>query len=304
MPLILPANLPAIEALRKENIYAIDEKGDASNGVRPIKIAVLNLMPLKIMTELDLLRLLSNTPLTVKVDLIETATHVCKNTPREHMLAFYKHFDDIKGERYDGLIVTGAPVEKLDFEAVDYWEELCEIFDWAKANETATLYLCWAALAGLYYYYGIPKQIYDSKISGVFKHRVLDKQNPIFRGFDDEFFVPHSRFCGVSHDDVMQRPELKIISEGDESGVYMVMANNGKEIYITGHSEYSANTLDFEYHRDLAKGINPKVPVNYYEDNDPSKRVIVLWRGHANLLFTNWLNYFVNPSSPYSNKQQ
>lgn len=299
MPVRVPSSLPAVEALRNENIFVIDEQRASSQDIRPLKIAILNLMPLKIMTETDLLRLLSNTPLQIEIDLIEPDGHVCKNTPREHIEAFYKKFDDIKGENYDGFIITGAPVEKVDFEEVDYWQQLTEIFAWARTHVTSTLYICWAALAGLYYHYGVKKYVLDRKISGVFKHHIDDPRNPIFRGFDDEFYVPHSRYSEVRQEDIEPIADLKIISESDESGVYMVMGRGGREFYITGHSEYSPGTLDFEYHRDLEKGLNPHIPENYYTDDDPAKKPIVRWRSHANLLFTNWLNYFVYQETPY-----
>lgn len=299
MPVRVPVSLPAVETLRSENIFVIDEQRASSQDIRPLRIAILNLMPLKIMTETDLLRLISNTPLQVELDFIDTDSHVSKNTPREHIETFYKKFDDIKHNNYDGLIITGAPVEKVDFEEVDYWEELTEIFTWAKTHVTSTLYICWAALAGLYHHYGIPKYVLDRKISGVFKHRIDDERNPIFRGFDDVFYVPHSRYSEVRREDIEKVPELKIIAESDESGIYMVMARGGREFFITGHSEYSPGTLDFEYHRDLEKGINPAIPANYYLDDDPSQQPIVRWRSHANLLFSNWLNYFVYQATPY-----
>ena len=299
MPVRVPSSLPAVEALRNENIFVIDEQRASSQDIRPLKIAILNLMPLKIMTETDLLRLLSNTPLQIEIDLIEPDGHVCKNTPREHIEAFYKKFDDIKGDNYDGFIITGAPVEKVDFEEVDYWQQLTEIFAWARTHVTSTLYICWAALAGLYYHYGVKKYVLDRKISGVFKHHIDDPRNPIFRGFDDEFYVPHSRYSEVHKVDIEPIADLKIISESNESGVYMVMGRGGREFYITGHSEYSPGTLDFEYHRDLEKGLNPHIPENYYTDDDPAKKPIVRWRSHANLLFTNWLNYFVYQETPY-----
>lgn len=299
MPVRVPVSLPAVEALRSENIFVIDEQRASSQDIRPLRIAILNLMPLKIMTETDLLRLISNTPLQIELDFIDTDSHVSKNTPREHIETFYKKFDDIKHNNYDGLIITGAPVEKVAFEDVDYWQELTEIFDWAKKHVTSTLYICWAALAGLYYHYGIPKYVLDKKISGVFKHRIDDDLNPIFRGFDDEFYVPHSRYSEVRREDIEKVEGLKIIAESDESGIYMVMARGGREFFITGHSEYSPGTLDFEYHRDLEKGIKPAIPVNYYLNDDPTRQPIVRWRSHANLLFSNWLNYFVYQETPY-----
>ena len=299
MPVRVPVSLPAVETLKSENIFVIDEQRASSQDIRPLRIAILNLMPLKIMTETDLLRLLSNTPLQIELDFIDTDSHVCKNTPREHIETFYKSFDDIRHNNYDGFIVTGAPVEKVDFDEVDYWDELCEIFEWAKTHVTSTLYICWAAFAGLFYHYGVPKHVIEHKISGVFRHRILDPMNPIFRGFDDVFYVPHSRFSEVRKADIEQVPALSIISDSDEAGVYMVMARGGREFFITGHSEYSPGTLDFEYHRDLEKGMNPSIPANYYEDDDPTKSPIVRWRSHANLIFTNWLNYFVYQETPY-----
>lgn len=299
MPVRVPVSLPAVEALREENIFVIDEQRASSQDIRPLRIAILNLMPLKIMTETDLLRLISNTPLQVELDFIDTDSHVSKNTPREHIETFYKTFDEVRHNNYDGLIITGAPVEKVDFESVDYWDELTQIFDWAKKHVTSTLYICWAALAGLYHHYGIPKYVLDRKISGVFKHRIDDELNPIFRGFDDVFYVPHSRFSEVRREDIEKVKELKIIAESDESGIYMVMARGGREFFITGHSEYSPYTLDFEYQRDLEKGMNPSIPANYYLDDNPANPPIVRWRSHANLLFTNWLNYFVYQETPY-----
>lgn len=299
MPVRVPVSLPAVEALRSENIFIIDEQRASSQDIRPLRIAILNLMPLKIMTETDLLRLISNTPLQVELDFIDTDSHVSKNTPREHIETFYKKFDEVKHNNYDGLIITGAPVEKVAFEDVDYWQELTEIFDWAKKHVTSTLYICWAALAGLYHHYGVPKYVLDHKISGVFKHRIDDELNPIFRGFDDVFYVPHSRYSEVRREDIEKVEELKIIAESEESGIYMVMARGGREFFITGHSEYSPGTLDFEYHRDLEKGINPAIPANYYLNDDPTQQPIVRWRSHANLLFSNWLNYFVYQETPY-----
>lgn len=299
MPVRVPSSLPAVEALRNENIFVIEEQRASAQDIRPLKIAILNLMPLKIMTETDLLRLISNTPLQIEIDFLEPDGHVSKNTPREHIEAFYQKFDDIRHDNYDGFIVTGAPVEKVDFEQVDYWPQLREIFDWARTHVTSTLYICWAALAGLYHHYGIPKYVLDKKISGVFKHTVNDCMNPIFRGFDDIFYVPHSRYSEVRKEDIVKKPELKIIAESSQSGVYIVMARNGREFFITGHSEYSPMTLDFEYRRDLEKGLNPQIPDNYYLDNNPDNPPIVRWRSHANLLFTNWLNYFVYQETPY-----
>lgn len=299
MPLNLPKKLPAIELLKQESIFVIDNERASSQDIRPLKIAVVNLMPIKITTETDLIRLLSNTPLQIELDFIKLKSHTSKNTPIEHLQMFYKDFDSIKNTKYDGMIITGAPVEKFEFEDVTYWDEITSIFDWARHNVTSTLYICWAAQAGLYHFYDVPKYELDAKMFGVFKHTVLDKTNPIFRGFDDEFFVPHSRHTEVRREDIEKVPEISIISESDDAGVYMVMARGGREFFITGHSEYAPNTLDDEYKRDVNKGLDIHVPDNYYRNDDPTQGPIVRWRSHANLLFTNWLNYFVYQETPY-----
>lgn len=299
MPVRFPSTLPAVEELKKENIFVIEEQRASSQDIRPLRIAVLNLMPLKLMTETDLLRLISNTPLQIELDLVLPEGHEWTNTPKEHLEEFYKSFNDIKKNNYDGFIVTGAPVEMQDFETVDYWPQLQEIFDWSRTHVTSTIHICWAALAGLYHHYGIRKHVLAEKLSGVFEHRVLEKSNPLFRGFDDVFYVPHSRHSEVRKEDILKVPGLSIVSESAESGVYIIMARNGREIYITGHSEYSPLTLDYEYHRDLSRGMNPHVPTNYYIDDDPAKGPLVRWRSHANLLFSNWLNYFVYQETPY-----
>lgn len=293
MPLILPDKLPAIELLKKENIFVMDAARDMSPDARPLRIAVLNLMPLKITTETDLVRLLSNSPLLIELSWMKVKNHTSKNTPIEHMQAFYTDFDEMRHQKYDGFIITGAPVEHLPFEEVDYWDELVDIFEWARRNVTSTLYICWAAQAGLYHYYGIPKYPLDKKMFGIFKHAVANPELNIFRGFDDEFFVPHSRHTEVRREDIEKRPELSILAESDESGVYMVMAREGREIFLTGHSEYAPLTLDTEYRRDLDKGLPIEMPQHYYRNDDPSQSPVVRWRGHANLLFNNWLNYYV-----------
>ena len=303
MPVNVPVSLPAVELLKKENIFVIDEQRASSQDIRPLRIGILNLMPLKIVTETDLLRLISNTPLQIQLDLIGTSMHESRNTPIEHIHTFYKKFDDIRNQNYDGFIITGAPVELVDFVDVDYWPELCEVFDWARTHVTSTLYICWAAFAGLYHHYGINKHIVDKKISGVFRHRVITPDNPIFRGFDDEFFVPHSRCCQLDRKEVDAAHQLTVLSESPESGIYMIMARNGREFFITGHSEYSPLTLDQEYRRDISRGLNPAIPENYYMDNDPQKGPLVRWRSHANLLFSNWLNYFVYQATPYDIRQ-
>jgi homoserine O-succinyltransferase/O-acetyltransferase len=299
MPLNLPEQLPAVDLLKKENIFIMDSGRASEQDIRPLRIVILNLMPLKITTETDLIRLLSNTPLQLEIDFMKIKSHTSKNTPIEHMKQFYKSFQRMQDQRYDGMIITGAPVEQMDFEEVTYWEEMKEIFDWAKTHVTSTMYICWAAQAGLYHGYGIKKYPLDKKMFGVFKHTFNDPHNSISRGFDDEFFVPHSRHTEIRREDILNVPELTLLSESEESGVYMVMAKNGREFYITGHSEYSPNTLDTEYKRDLHKGLPVEVPRNYYTDNDPSKKPLVKWRAHANLLFTNWLNYFVYQETPF-----
>ncbi len=303
MPVNIPATLPAVDLLRNENIFVMDSDRASHQEIRPLKIVILNLMPIKITTETDLIRLLSNTPLQIELDLLQMDSHECKNTPVEHMMTFYKNFDEIRKSNYDGMIITGAPVEHLPFEDVDYWNELTEIFDWAKKHVTSTFFICWAAQAGLYYHYGIPKYMLNKKMFGVFEHHIHNPQNPIFRGFDDVFYVPHSRHTEVRSEDILKVPELTILSESSESGVYMVMARNGREFFVTGHSEYSPLTLDGEYKRDLAKGLPIDLPLNYYQDNNPDLSPQVRWRSHANLLITNWLNYFVYQETPYDLSQ-
>ena len=299
MPLNIPKKLPAIEVLKKENIFVMDDERALSQEIRPLKIAILNLMPIKITTETDLIRLLSNSPLQIEIDFIKLKSHTSKNTPIEHLQMFYKDFDSIKDTNYDGMIITGAPVEKFEYEEVTYWNEITTIFDWARHHVTSTLYICWAAQAGLYHYYGVPKYQLSDKMFGVFKHTVSDKQNPIFRGFDDEFYVPHSRHTEVRAKDIEKVKELQIISQSDDAGVYMVMARGGREFFITGHSEYAPFTLDEEYKRDLAKGLDILPPKGYYRNDNPEEGPMVRWKSHANLLFTNWLNYFVYQETPY-----
>lgn len=299
MPLNIPKRLPAVETLRKENIFVMDSDRASTQEIRPLKIVILNLMPLKITTETDLIRLLSNSPLQIEIDFLQLESHTSKNTPIEHMTSFYKKFNWVNKRKYDGMIITGAPVEQIPFEKVNYWNEITAIFDWARTHVTSTLYICWAAQAGLYHYYGIPKYPLEEKIFGVFKHTATDALNPIFRGFDDEFFIPHSRHTEIKAEDIAKCRELTLLSESKEAGVYMVMGRNGREFFVTGHSEYSPNTLDNEYKRDLEKGLPIDLPKNYYRDNDPDKGPLVQWRSHANLLFTNWLNYFVYQETPY-----
>ena len=300
MPLNIPDKLPAIEFLQKENIFVMDTSRASSQDIRPLKIALLNLMPVKITTEIDLIRLLSNSPLQVELDFISLSSHISKNTPKEHMLAFYKDFNLIIHNKYDGLIITGAPVEQMPFEEVIYWKELTEILSWAKSNVTSSIFICWGAQAALYHYYGIPKYPLDKKMFGVFKHTRIDSTNPILRGFDDVFYVPHSRHTEIRRDDILKVPELTILSESKESGVYMVASVNGREFFLTGHSEYSKDTLDIEYKRDLAKNLPIEMPENYYLDDNPENPPVVRWRSQANMLFVNWLNYFVYQKTPYN----
>ena len=299
MPLTLPDKLPAIDLLKKENIFVMDTTRATTQDIRPLRIAILNLMPLKITTETDLVRLLSNSPLQIELSFMKVKSHTSKNTPIEHMQAFYTDFENMRDQKYDGFIITGAPVEHLDFEQVGYWEEMTEIFEWARHHVTSTLYICWAAQAGLYHHYGIPKYPLEKKMFGIFKHVVSNPELPIFRGFDDEFYIPHSRHTEIRREDIERRPELSILAESDESGVYMVMAREGREFFLTGHSEYSPLTLDTEYRRDLSKGLPIEMPQHYYRNDDPSQPPLVRWRGHANLLFNNWLNYYVYQATPY-----
>ncbi|MCQ2974885.1 MAG: homoserine O-succinyltransferase [Bacteroidales bacterium] len=300
MPLNIPDKLPAIELLKEENIFVIDNSKAKAQDIRPLKIAILNLMPIKITTETDLIRLLSNSPLQIEIDLIKIKSHTSKNTPVEHMRQFYIDFDVIKKRKYDGLIVTGAPVEQLEYPEVNYWNELKEIFDWAKTNVTAKMYICWGAFAALNHYYGIPKHSLNKKMFGVFEHTMLDSLNPIFRGFDDVFYVPHSRNAEIKKDDIDKVSEIKILASSSDAGVYMLMANGGRELYLTGHAEYNAFTLDTEYKRDLSKGLEIEIPKNYYPNNNPNLNPIVRWRSTANLMFNNWLNYFVYQETPYN----
>ena len=300
MPLNLQKNLPAIELLKKENIFVMDSLRASEQDIRPLRMVVLNLMPLKITTETDFIRLLSNSPLQIELDFLKISCHTPKNTPIEHMEEFYKDFETIASDYYDGMIITGAPVELMEYEDVNYWNEVTQIFNWAHTHVTSTLYICWAAQAGLYHFHGVPKYELSAKMFGVFKHTLNDASNPIFRGFDDEFFVPHSRHTEIRKEDILNVPELTLLSESSESGVYMVMARGGREFFITGHSEYSPNTLNEEYLRDVAKGMDIEVPRNYYRNDDPAQGPLVRWRGHANLLFTNWLNYFVYQETPYN----
>ena len=299
MPIKIPNDLPATEVLRNENIFVMTETRAITQDIRPLKILILNLMPTKIDTETQLSRLLGNTPLQVEIDLMNTSSHASKNTSQEHLLAFYKQFKDIKHNYYDGMIITGAPVELLEFEEVDYWEELCEIFEWTKKHVHSTFHICWGAQAGLYYHFGIKKYKLDKKMFGIFPHKVDYKGSILFRGFDDNFLVPHSRHTTISREDLEKIPELKILSTSDEAGVYAVATDEGKQIFITGHSEYDADTLKKEYFRDKNAGLPIEVPKNYFPNDDDTLPPLVTWRAHANLLYSNWLNYFVYQTTPY-----
>jgi homoserine O-succinyltransferase len=300
MPINVPDQLPAIEILEKENIFIMNESRAAHQDIRPLKIIIVNLMPIKITTEADLIRLLSNTPLQVEIEFLKMKGHASKHTPEAHMKAFYKTFDQLKGKNYDGIIFTGAPVETLPFEEVTYWKELTEIFDWAQKHVTASLYICWAAQAGLYHHFGIPKYPLDEKMFGVFSHTTNHDKLPIFRGFDDEFFIPHSRHTEVRQTDIDLVPELQTIASSPKSGPGIIMARNGRQFFLTGHSEYSRFTLDTEYKRDVKKGLPIHIPENYYPDNNPEKEPVMRWKSHANLLFSNWLNYYVYQETPYN----
>ena len=299
MPIKIPNELPAVRTLEAENIFVMTEKRAITQDIRPLKILILNLMPTKIDTETQLSRLLGNTPLQVEIELMHTSTHKSKNTSEDHLLAFYKEFPDVKDRYFDGLIITGAPVEKMEFEEVEYWDELTEIMEWSKTHVHSTLHICWGAQAGLYYHYGIKKHLMPEKLSGVYPHTVDYKRSILFRGFDETFYVPHSRYTTVLREDIEATPILKILASSEEAGVYAVITPGGKQVFLTGHSEYDAVTLEKEYKRDKALGINPKVPKNYYPGDDDTKPPMLTWRAHATLLFTNWLNYFVYQTTPY-----
>lgn len=300
MPLRLPDQLPAIELLKKENIFVMNETRAHTQMVRPLQIVVLNLMPLKITTETDLVRLLSNTPLQIEINFMRLKSHTPKNTPVEHMQMFYKSFKELSLQKWDGMIVTGAPIELLPFEDVEYWEEIKSIFNWARTHVTSTLYICWAAQAGLYHFYNIPKHTLSEKKFGIFRQYPLIPDLPIFRGFDDSFMMPHSRHTEVRRSDIEKEPALQVIAESAESGVSMIMARGGREFFITGHLEYAPDTLDNEYKRDFGKRQDVAKPLHYYRDDDPTKGPVVSWRSHANLFFCNWINYYVYQETPYN----
>ena len=299
MPLRLPDRLPAIDLLKQENIFVMDDSRAHMQDIRPLKIVILNLMPLKITTETDLIRLLSNTPLQLEISFMKLRSHTPKNTPIEHMMMFYRDFEQMRKEKYDGMIITGAPVETLDFEDVTYWDEMMDIFSWARTHVTSTLYICWAAQAGLYYHYGIPKYPLEKKMFGIFPQMPLEPQLPIFRGFDDVFQMPHSRHTELHREDILAHPDLTLIAESPDCGVSMVMARNGREFFITGHLEYAPNTLDNDYKRDKDSREDVDLPKNYYRDDNPANGPLVTWRAHANLLYSNWINYYVYQETPY-----
>ena len=299
MPIKIPDSLPATKQLRKENIFVMSERKAAHQDIRPLKIVIVNLMPTKITTETQLLRLLSNSPLQIEIDFLQMKSHESKNTSYAHLETFYKTFDEIKRSNYDGMIITGAPVENLEFEEVDYWDELVDIMEWSKTHVTSTLHICWAAQAGLYYHYGVPKYALSEKCSGVYRHRVNRRTAKLVRGFDAEFYAPHSRHTEVRAEDIKKIKGLEILADSKEAGVYIVFTKGGRRIFVMGHSEYDPDTLKDEYFRDLERGMNPKIPKNYFPNDNPNLKPIVRWRSHASLLFSNWLNYFVYQITPY-----
>ena len=299
MPIKIPNELPAVRVLEDENIFVMTETRAITQDIRPLKILILNLMPTKVDTETQLSRMLGNTPLQVEIELIHTSSHKSKNTAEEHLLAFYKEFSEVRDRYFDGMIITGAPVEKMEFEEVDYWSELTEIMEWSKTHVQSTLHICWGAQAALYYHFGIKKHLLPEKLSGVYRHTVDYKRSILFRGFDDVFYAPHSRYTTVSREEIEATPELRILASSDKAGVYTVATKGGRQIFITGHSEYDRDTLNKEYTRDKNAGINPKIPENYFPGDDDTKEPLITWRAHATLLFTNWLNYFVYQTTPY-----
>ena len=300
MPIRVQNDLPARERLERENIFVMDEGRAEHQDIRPLEIVILNLMPLKEETELQLLRSLSNTPIQVNVTFVHVASHEAKNTSASHLNKFYEDFEDIRDHDFDGMIITGAPVEKMEFEEVDYWQELTAIFEWTKTHVTSTIHLCWGAQAGLYYHFGLKKRPLEKKLFGLFWHRVMNRKIPLVRGFDDMFLAPHSRYTEVPAEEIAACKELVILAESEEAGVFLAMTRDGRQIYVMGHPEYDRVTLDGEYHRDLDKGMNIDLPKNYYRDDDPANRPLLLWRSHANNLYTNWINYYVYQITPYS----
>lgn len=302
MPIEIQSNLPAAKILEQENIFVMTKERASTQDIRPLKILILNIMPTKIQTETQLLRLLGNTPLQLTIEFLQTATHVSRNTSASHLNTFYKTFDEIKEEKFDGMIITGAPVEQMDFKDVDYWEELCEIMEWSRTNVYSTMHICWGAQAGLYYHYGIDKYLLPEKLSGIFKHKVLNPLHPLTRGFDDRFFAPHSRYTSIHREDIDKNPNLITLSVSNMAGVYLVASKSGRQVFVTGHAEYDRDTLANEYFRDVKKGIHPKIPVNYFPDDDVETTPYFTWKSHAHLLFANWLNYYVYQQTPFDLK--
>lgn len=299
MPIIIDKSMPVVKKLVSENIFVMTEHRAIRQDIRPLRIAIINIMPMKQATELQILRLLSNTPLQVAVTFLRLETHKYKNVSKSYLNEHYKLFSEIKDKRFDGLIITGAPVENLEYEQVDYWDELCEIMEWSKTNVTSTLHICWAAQAGLYYHYGIPKYTLEKKLSGIYKHKVKRKSAKLVRGFDDEFYAPHSRYTGIHTEDIRKVKKLEILAESNEAGAYIIFTKKGKQIFVNGHPEYEMYTLAKEYERDVKRNLNPDIPKNYFKDNDPNNNPVMKWRSHGNMLFSNWLNYFVYQITPY-----
>jgi len=300
MPIKIPNQLPAVKVLESENIFVMTETRALTQDIRPLRILILNLMPLKIDTETQLSRMLSNTPLQIELELIRIKSHKSKNTSQEHMSTFYRTFDEICDDNYDGMIITGAPIEKLEFEQVTYWDELCEIMEWSKTHVHSTFHICWGAQAGLFYHYGIPKYPLEEKLSGIYSHTIRNKNSNLLRGSDDVFYAPHSRYTTVKAEDIEKNSRLEILAVSEEAGVYLVVADGGKQIFVTGHSEYDGDTLQKEYIRDKEAGINPKIPAHYFPNDDDTKTPVVTWRSHANVLYSNWLNYYVYQTTPYN----
>ena len=299
MPINIPDGLPATVTLDRENIFYMTEQRAHRQDIRPLRIALLNLMPTKIETETQLLRLLGNTPLQVDIEFLQTASHQSKHTPNDHLVKFYKTFYDVRDQKFDGMVITGAPVEMMSFEVVDYWEELTEIMEWSRDHVYSTFHICWGAQAGLYYHYGVNKHLLDSKMFGVFRHRVLDPTHPLLRGFDEIFWAPHSRHTTVLAKEINQVPALQILADSEEAGVYIAASRDGRQFFVTGHSEYDSDTLAGEYFRDLKRGLPIDLPRHYFPDNDPANAPPLVWRGHSSLLFANWLNYFVYQQTPF-----
>ena len=302
MPIEIQSNLPAAKILEQENIFVMTKERASTQDIRPLKILILNIMPTKIQTETQLLRLLGNTPLQLTIEFLQTATHVSRNTSASHLNTFYKTFDEIKEEKFDGMIITGAPVEQMDFTDVDYWEELCEIMEWSRTNVYSTMHICWGAQAGLYYHYDIDKYLLPEKLSGIFKHKVLNPLHPLTRGFDDRFYAPHSRYTSIHREDIDKNPNLITLSVSNMAGVYLVASKSGRQVFVTGHAEYDRDTLANEFFRDVKKGIHPKIPVNYFPDDDVETTPYFTWKSHAHLLFANWLNYYVYQQTPFDLK--